>query len=433
MAKQFVILLAMVTFVSYVGGRVLDRRNRLSVLIIAVLLCLAPLAVFKILGFAKGSGASESTGDLALTAATLVPAGVSFYSLQAIAYLVDIYRRVGVLSPSLQSHALFLSFFPIVLAGPIERSRQFLPQLGKLPDMSIEGVYIGCKTLLWGYFCKLAVADNLGAIVDRILANHGDASPAAIAAALTIFSFQIYFDVYGYSLIAIGLARTFGLHVSVNFRKPYLARSLAEFWRRWHISLSQWLRDYVYKPIGGSRNGPSLFALAVAVTFLASAVWHGASVNFILWGAFHAIAFLIFGLSAPWRSQLTSRIRSRQLIAAFNGLSLLLCFATVTLGWLFFRVESVPDILSILVKLATWTSPTSSLLVSWLNPYAFAALVVLAVAVTFDASGSADAVISTVPRRPRDVIRELAFVNVVLVALVLLGDLGGRGFIYFQF
>lgn len=433
---QYLALLVLITLLSYQGGRVLGRRRSKIALVAYVGATAAPLVIFK-LGELAGLhlpflGADETE----IARATAIPIGISFYSLQAISYVVDIYRRLDQPTSDLETHALYLAFFPQLLAGPIERASRLVPQLRALPTPSREDLYIGAKTMLWGYFCKLVVADNIGGIVDRILSSVDHVPAASLPASLYLYSFQLYFDFLGYTMIAIGLGRTFGVGLTRNFDRPYLAGSLREFWRRWHITLSSWLRDYLYLPLGGQRRGYVRFVIAISVTFLISGLWHGAAINFLIWGGIHAVLFLAADALAridwPWARMLRS---VPGLHRTWTAVRVWVCFSAVSFAWLFFRVEDLGQIGNILSKMSAWAGAGAPLVLAplFFHVDTIVFVLLLALALTLDSTRWIEGVIDSVPATPRQIGRELAVINTIAVAVVLLGDLGSREFIYFRF
>ncbi|MFL5384730.1 MAG: MBOAT family O-acyltransferase [Longimicrobiaceae bacterium] len=427
-------LLVFITLASYHGAKMLSRQPKRWLLAACVGVTLAPLALFKLGGLFGWQLPVFGTQTSEIGRATAIPIGISFYTLQAVSYVVDVYRRTGEPTPDLETHALYLAFFPQLLAGPIERAGRLVPQLRDLRTPSPSDLYIGGKTMLWGYFCKLAVADNIGGIVDRVLASVSRMPPASVPAAFYLYSFQLYFDFLGYTMIAIGLGRTFGVQLSPNFDRPYLAQSIRQFWRRWHITLSSWLRDYVYRPLRGQSRGYTRFALAIVVTFLASGLWHGAGTNFLVWGAIHAALFLTADALGRirWLRWMTVEARIRQ---GTRVVQVAICFSTVSFAWLFFRVENTGAAMDILVRMAGWIGSGASFelapLFYRIDSVVF--LVILGVAFILDSTRFAEKVLESVPTTVPQLGRELALINLVGLSLILFGDLGSRQFIYFRF
>ena len=291
----------------------------------AAVLCLLPLLFFK---YAPG-----------YVSGILLPAGLSFFTFQAVSYVVDLYRKR--ISPAGWGEvALCLSFFPTLTAGPIERLRCLLPQLrGPLP-ITFSGFASGSGLFLWGLFQKLMVADRLKNYIDLIYAAPEANSGSSLVLAALLYSFCIYADFSGYTDMARGLARMLGVELMPNFRFPYLACSFREFWRRWHISLTSWFADYVYRPLGGNRAGRARWLLAVAVVFILSALWHGTAAGFVIWGILHAC----FYAAEQWIG--APRGRLRLLYAP-------VVFLSITLAWVFFRLPTDGQALTVLGRMVT--------------------------------------------------------------------------------
>lgn len=271
-----------------------------------------------------------------------LPIGISFYTFHGMSYVFDIYR--GQQKPVRQfvDYAVFVSFFPLLVAGPIERANHLLPQVQKPRFFQYTQALEGCRLILWGLFKKVVIADSIAQIIDPIFANYTDYNSPTLLLAAVGFSIQIYGDFSGYSDIALGTAKLFGFELLSNFRFPYFSRDIAEFWRRWHISLSSWFKDYLYIPLGGSKNGKSKAVRNTFIIFLVSGFWHGASWNFIVWGFIHACGFLPLLLLNKNRKHLTDVVAQNRLLPSFRELwQLSTTFAFVTLAWIFFRADSL--------------------------------------------------------------------------------------------
>ena len=274
----------------------------------------------------------------------ILPVGISFYTFQTLSYTIDVYR--GKLKPadSLIDFAAFVSFFPQLVAGPIERATKLLPQIQKRRSFNYDDAVSGLRLMLWGMFKKVVVADTCARYADSIFSNYSEATPVALVMGAIYFSFQIYGDFSGYSDIAIGTSRLFGIKLSTNFKFPYFSRDIAEFWRRWHISLSTWFRDYLYIPLGGSRGSRVQTLRNVAVIFLVSGLWHGANWTFVAWGAVHAVLFLPLILLDRNRSHTTDVVAQGKLLPSFKELlQVFSTFTLATLAWVFFRAESITE------------------------------------------------------------------------------------------
>jgi D-alanyl-lipoteichoic acid acyltransferase DltB (MBOAT superfamily) len=267
----------------------------------------------------------------------LLPIGISFYTFQAISYLVDINKNKNLIEQNFVSMSLYISFFPQILAGPIERSSKLLPQINSLNRLFITNVIIGFKFIVWGLFCKMVIADNLSLIVNTITYDINSQYGSSLILMPYIYGFQIYFDFYGYSIIAIGIAKIFGIKLSINFNSPYTAISFREFWHRWHITLSKWFRDYIYIPLGGSRNKFLKLIGILMLVFLISGIWHGASYNFILWGLGHFILYtfekLIIKINVKNNIELLEK--------PMNFAKWFIVFNLVMLLWVFFKIDDL--------------------------------------------------------------------------------------------
>ncbi len=269
----------------------------------------------------------------------LLPVGISFYTFQTLSYTIDVYRKQRPAERHLGIFALYVAFFPQLVAGPIERSTRLLPQFFKKVDMTYEQTVDGLRLMLWGFFKKLVIADRLAAYVDIVYGSPGDHTGITILIATYFFAFQIFCDFSGYTDIAIGTARILGYELMDNFKRPYFSKSIPEFWRRWHISLSTWFRDYMYFPLGGSRVVKWRWFYNIYLVFLVSGLWHGANWTFVVWGGLHG-AYVILGIvSLDFRNKMWSMIslpgRVRRWLAVFTTFNL------VAFAWIFFRADSI--------------------------------------------------------------------------------------------
>jgi D-alanyl-lipoteichoic acid acyltransferase DltB (MBOAT superfamily) len=270
----------------------------------------------------------------------VLPVGISFLTFQEMGYTVDVYRRQMRAAPSLLDYLLFVSYFPHLVAGPIQRSSHLLRQLQSPRMPTAQGVYSGALLILWGLFKKVVVADNLAPYVDAVYAHPAHHSGPTLAFATYLFAFQIYCDFCGYSEMAVGMARIMGIDLIFNFRAPYLSPNIKEFWRRWHISLSTWFRDYLYIPLGGNRVGPARDVVNIMVVFLVSGLWHGANWTFVVWGGLHGVYLAVYRLFGGTPTRRTSPFR--------RLVSTIITFQLVVLAWVFFRASSMSAALSVL-------------------------------------------------------------------------------------
>ena len=282
----------------------------------------------------------------------LLPVGISFYTFQSLSYSVDVYRGERAAERHLGRFALYVAFFPQLVAGPIERSTRLLPQFYRRFQFSESEFVLGLRLMLWGFFKKLVIADRLAIYVNEAFANPAEVHGVALLLATYFFAFQIYCDFSGYSDIAIGTAKILGYDLMDNFRQPYFSRSIGEFWRRWHISLSTWFRDYLYIPLGGNRGSRAFWFRNLMIVFVVSGLWHGANWTFVIWGALHG-AYMVFGvMSKSWRSNLASRLGLVRHGALLTILQVIFTFHLVCFAWIFFRAESLRDALLVLYKIA---------------------------------------------------------------------------------
>jgi D-alanyl-lipoteichoic acid acyltransferase DltB (MBOAT superfamily) len=277
----------------------------------------------------------------------LLPVGISFYTLQVIGYTIDVFR--GDIEPERHfgRYALFVSFFPQLVAGPIERAKNLLPQFYKQHFFDNDQFLEGIKMMMWGYFMKLCVAERVAPYVNAVFNYHTMHNGTSLSLATFFFSFQIYCDFAGYSLIAMGTAKCLGFELMRNFNRPYLSHNLPVFWHRWHISLSQWFRDYVYIPMGGNRCALPRHLFNLFVVFAISGLWHGANWTFVLWGTLHGIFMIVNVIIDKYRSNRKEKSKFQ----FFSGI--FVTFGLVMLSWVFFRANSISDARLILKKIFT--------------------------------------------------------------------------------
>jgi len=276
----------------------------------------------------------------------LLPVGISFYTFQAVGYTIDVYRGNLKAEKNFGIYALFVSFFPQLVAGPIERAKNLLPQFHKKHNFDLSRAESGIKQMIWGYFMKVVVADRLALFVNAAYNNVGDHNGTTLIVATVFFTFQIYCDFAGYSNIAIGAARIMGFDLMTNFNRPYFAINISEFWQRWHISLSTWFRDYLYIPLGGNKVGKSRNCFNIFITFIVSGIWHGANWTFIIWGTLHGIFNIIQRLFKFDR-------RSGNISGIKRIFSVTSNFVLVVFAWIIFRANSVSDAFTIIDKIFT--------------------------------------------------------------------------------
>lgn len=339
---KYGLLIFSVTLVSYLSGLVIEKcskkAQKLSALVVTVLVCMGILFFFKYFNFF--SGIANSIMQLLgirqdpFVLNVVLPVGISFYTFQTMSYVIDVYRGVTKAEHHFGKYAAFVSFFPQLVAGPIERSNNLLPQINNDHVFDYEKAMHGVKLMLWGYYKKLVIADVLSEYVQKVFNDPHSFSGFALIIASVFFSLQIYCDFSGYSDIAIGTAKLFGIDLMINFRSPYFSKSIKEFWSRWHISLSTWFRDYVYIPLGGNRVGKIRHYMNLMITFLVSGLWHGANWTFIVWGGIHGL-IQVLETAILGKKEIKNK--------GINVLRVILVFVFCTLAWVFFVSHSIGD------------------------------------------------------------------------------------------
>ena len=364
---RFLILIAFTSFCSFISGLGIERAStrRVAKWISAsnIVLNLGILVVFKYYNFFVGSFAeflNITGGGNSLLIKIILPVGISFYTFQALSYSIDVYRGKLPATKDIIAFFAYISFFPQLVAGPIERATNLLPQFYHFRTFDYSDAVCGVRQILLGFFKKIAIADSCALIVNPIFADYTNYGSAALVLGAVLFSFQIYGDFSGYSDIAIGTARLFGFHLMKNFHYPYFSRDIAEFWRRWHISLNTWFRDYVYIPLGGSRVRKGLVIRNTFVIFLLSGLWHGANWTFLAWGAFHALLFIPLLLSGRNRRYTDVVAQNTILPSLSETVQMLLTFVCVTIGWIIFRSDTISDAWHYLTLIV---SPTSCIFI----------------------------------------------------------------------
>lgn len=288
------------------------------------------------------------------TLSIILPVGISFYTFQTMSYSLDVYYKRLKPTKDLLSFATFVAFFPQLVAGPIERATNLLPQIINKRVFSNKQFIQGGKLILWGLFKKIVIADGLAPIVDDVFANYGEYSASTLILGVCLFSFQVYGDFSGYSDIAIGTAKLFGIELMSNFKFPNFSRNVAEYWQRWHVSLSTWFRHYIYIPLGGSRVSKLKSVRNICIIFLVSGFWHGANWTFIFWGAFHALVFIPVFLMGRNTIYKNSVIGQNTILPSVKEIGqVLLTFSIVTFSRIFFRSESITDSFNYIVRIFT--------------------------------------------------------------------------------
>lgn len=346
---RFLFLLIFSTQLDYFTGiKIYDAKTLSKKLIwlwVSVGINLGFLGVFKYYNFFATSFA-EALSLLGITVnpgtlEVILPVGISFYTFHGLSYVIDLYKNRIEPERDFVNYSVFVSFFPLLVAGPIERATHLLPQIVKSRVFDYSKAVDGMRQILWGLFKKIVIADNCAEFANNIFTNSDSYSGSTLVVGALFFTFQIYCDFSGYSDIALGTARLFGIELLRNFAFPYFSRDIAEFWRRWHISLSSWFRDYLYIPLGGSKGGMWMKIRNTFIIFLVSGFWHGANWTFIVWGALNAIYFLPLLLTNSNRTNLETVAQGKYLPTLREFLSMSLTFGLTVLAWIFFRAENI--------------------------------------------------------------------------------------------
>ena len=353
---RFLLLIAFTSFCSYYSGVLMSDRDgaakrtlRFKKIITSsnIVINLLILGVFKYFNFFTDSLETMlSSLDISLgwvTIDILLPMGISFYTFQAISYTIDIYQKKLQPTHDVVAFFAFVSFFPQLVAGPIERATNLLPQFERTRRFDYGRAVDGCRQILWGFFKKVVIADTCASTVNPIFDDWANMPGSTLWIGAFLFTIQIYCDFSGYSDIAIGTSRLFGISLHQNFNFPYFSRDIAEFWRRWHISLSTWFRDYVYIPLGGSRGTKMLILRNTFVIFALSGLWHGANWTFVVWGLYHAVLFIPLMLLNKNRRNTNTAAEGRMLPSFKELGQISLTFVLVMIGWVIFRAENITE------------------------------------------------------------------------------------------
>lgn len=355
-------LILFTTAVSYAAGIFLEKTEKkgLRRLLLAVTLiaCLGVLFFYKYFNFFTSTVQSVAAlfsgkAHTGIALELILPVGISFYTFQTLSYVIDVYRKSIPAEKNLLYYALFVTFFPQLVAGPIERPENLLPQLKQEHRFSKDDFVTGSAVMLIGYFKKIAVADIVAPYVNSVFNNADGANGIAVAIASCLFAVQIYCDFSGYTDIAIGCSRIMGIKLMQNFNLPYSSKSIREFWSRWHISLSSWFKDYLYIPLGGNRCSAFRNMLNIFIVFTVSGLWHGANMTFVLWGALHGFYQIIGRLTFKARNGFIAKIGLSEDSEIIKVWRTFVTFVLVTFAWIFFRANSISDLGVLISKLAS--------------------------------------------------------------------------------
>ena len=435
---RFLGLIIFSTVLDFFIGKSLEKAklelNRKLLLYTSITANIGVLGVFKYFDFFVSNfidafslfGVEISAGSLNI----ILPVGISFYTFQTLSYSIDVYRRKLKHTDDFIAFSAFVCFFPQLVAGPIERATNLLPQFLKARKFKYEQAADGMRQILWGFFKKVVIADNCAVFVNQIFDNPDPLNGSTLFMGSVLFAFQIYCDFSGYSDIAIGTSRLFNINLKQNFAYPYFSRNIGEFWRRWHISLSTWFRDYLYIPLGGSKGGTWNKIRNVFVIFIVSGLWHGASWNFIVWGGLNALYFLPLMLTKNNRNHLNTVAEGSLFPTYKEFLSIGLTFFLTVIAWVFFRADTLTEAvhyLNLMFSSSFFSMP------SFITPKAFMLytyiLICLFIAVEWVQRDKKFGLsIENLNRPSRWVIY-----TIVIGVIITFGQFGGSEFIYFQF
>lgn len=350
---KFLFLIFFTSICSFISGLLInkyidkDKKKAKIISAINIIINLSILGFFKYFNFFIESFISAfSLVGISLDIHTLniiLPVGISFYTFQALSYSIDVYKKKLKATKDMVSFLAYVSFFPQLVAGPIERATNLLPQFHKPRVFSYDIAVDGCRQMLWGFFKKVVIADSCAEYVDYVFNNYNSLSSSSLVLGAIFFTFQIYGDFSGYSDIAIGAAKLFGIKLMKNFSLPYLSRDIAEFWRHWHISLTTWFRDYLYIPLGGSRKGKKATIRNTFIIFLVSGFWHGASWTFVFWGLYHSLLFLPLLLMNRNRKYLDIVAKNTKMPSLKEFFQIVSTFVLVAIGWIIFRAKTIKE------------------------------------------------------------------------------------------
>jgi alginate O-acetyltransferase complex protein AlgI len=431
----YLLILVFTIIIDYIAGIMIESaaaKRRKLYLIISLLSNCGILAFFKYYNFVNDN-LQHLAGFLNISysipaLSILLPIGLSFHTFQAMSYTIEVYygrqkavRHFGI-------YALYVMFYPQLVAGPIERPQNLIHQFLEFHSFDYNRVTSGLKLMLWGMFKKVVIADRLAIYVDQIYDHPHDHSGLSFIIATVFFAFQIYCDFSGYSDIAIGAARVMGIELMTNFNRPYQARSISEFWTRWHISLSTWFRDYLYIPLGGNRVNKGRWYFNLFFTFLVSGIWHGASWTFVIWGALNGFYLLCSIWTEDFRAAFVRTIRLNRYPEIHHLIQVMITFSLTCLGWIFFRANNVSDAVYIITHLF---DGVSGLFANVGKREIAISFLLIAFLESIQAMQSKRSISQMVLNMP--VAFRWAIYYAILLSIMVFGEYGSRQFIYFQF
>lgn len=433
---KYALLMLFSTLITYLSGLFIGKsktvREKKLYVFLSFFVNLAILFIFKYYSFSIGALNQIFALQIPQTLNLLLPVGISFYTFQALSYTVDVYRSDVEVEKNFFRYAVFVSFFPQLVAGPIEKSKDLLKQFYVKQPFSWENFHRGCLMVGIGFFYKLVIADRAAMVVNRVyndLDSYIEGGGIYLIIATVLFAIQIYFDFHAYSTIAKGSALMMGYQLSQNFKKPYFAVSIKDFWRRWHVSLSSWFKEYLYFPLGGSRKGFWRTQLNLIIVFLVSGLWHGAAWTFVAWGALHGIYQIIENLIQRKRKEKPSASFIKNLICIGGT------FCLVDFAWIFFRANSLKDALKVIGNLFDFGMPISGELLGFGMVEAIILAVACLAVFLLEAFSEKWNLLDFLYKR--NIAVRYVFYYILIFAIIIFGVYGpgfdAQEFIYFQF
>lgn len=432
----YILILLITIIIDYFAGIYLEKfqgKKRKTFLIISLIANVGILAVFKYYNFINDNissflGILEHKNPIPYLS-IILPIGLSFHTFQAMSYTIEVYRGNQKAEKNFGIYALYVMFYPQLVAGPIERPQNLLHQFYEYHEFDYDRVVQGLKLMLWGLFKKIVIADRLSIYVNAVYNNPDQHFGFTLILATIFFAFQIYCDFSGYSEIAIGSAQVMGFKLMTNFKRPYFAKSVSEFWKRWHISLSTWFSDYLYISLGGNRVSIPRWYFNLFFVFLVSGLWHGANWTFIIWGALNGL-YLIFALIKNRLLKTSEKSRPKIIKSGFNIINILITFALICLSWVFFRANSAHDAFVIIRNMFKINMPFYS--GGWKEIFYGLAGLTFIIYIEFKQEFSFN-IETGLPLKSISIVRNYSFYSMLLLAIILVGVFDSGHFIYFQF
>lgn len=434
---KYIAILGFTTVIDYTAARLISKFSerkalKKTVFIVGVLLNVGLLVTFKYLGLLGDTinffGHMVSMKTVVLPE-LILPIGISFHTFQSMGYLIDVYKGSVPAERNFFDFALFLMFFPQLVAGPIERTSNLMGQLKEKHYLKAENISFGGRMMLYGMFKKVVVADSLAMVADRVFNNVEKFSGFGLIIGVLCFTFQIYCDFSGYSDIAIGCAKIMDINLMKNFDTPYFSASVPEFWRRWHISLSTWFKDYVYIPLGGNRVSKPRWVLNQLITFTVSGIWHGASYTYVVWGFLNGVYIVVSRFVKPLKEKLAKLLRVENKPFITKPFSILVTFLLISFSWIFFRANSFGDAFYIIRNIFAPTALDLGDISAFRIGVCIGAVILLmTIEGIMSAGGRAVAAFHRAPHALR-----VAGYGVMVAIILIFGAFGENQFIYFQF